>query len=240
LYHALCFCQLWAEQALQVPQTLIGPAPHARRVSFLHVDCCVACLHRSNIRFLLLCHYARVIVSSMQSCNTTGTADIASTLWLIACISLCRLIVLDCLCVQRSQISPVGGSIDRTARCQQLHTVAFLASPMFCKTSYTQLQLPAGCVCCKHCCMLSLCVLHACMPVCMRSKSSLSRGSCLSTCSQCEVLQDSEPAYHRTCGPVMPSASGCSNMLPCTQCLQVEHSKHHHLNATHFALLLAV
>jgi predicted nucleic acid-binding Zn ribbon protein len=60
------------------------------------------------------------------------------------------------------------------------------------------------------------------MPVCMQSKSSLSRGSCLSTCSQCEVLEDSEPAYHCShCGrPVMPSASGCSNMLPCTQCLQ--------------------
>jgi hypothetical protein len=33
-----------------VPQTLIDQL-HTRRVSFLHVDCCVACLHRSNIRF---------------------------------------------------------------------------------------------------------------------------------------------------------------------------------------------
>jgi hypothetical protein len=60
------------------------------------------------------------------------------------------------------------------------------------------------------------------MPVCMRSKSSLSRGSCLSTCSQMRsASEDSEPAYH--CEPlvdgVMPSASGCSN-VPCTQCLQ--------------------
>jgi hypothetical protein len=99
------------------------PAPHARRVSFLHVDCCVACLHRSNIRFLLLCiPYARVLVSSMQKCNTTGTADIASTVLIAllpACsISLCRLIVLDCLCQCRSQISPVGSSIDRTVQCQ--------------------------------------------------------------------------------------------------------------------------
>jgi hypothetical protein len=49
-----------ANQALQVPQTLIDQL-HTRRVSFLHVDCCVACLHRSNIRFLLLCiPYARL------------------------------------------------------------------------------------------------------------------------------------------------------------------------------------
>jgi hypothetical protein len=54
-------------------------------------------------------------------------------------------------------------------------------------------------------------------------KSSLSRGSCLSTCSQCEVLLKILNLHitAATCGrPVMPSASGCSNMLPCTQCLQ--------------------
>jgi hypothetical protein len=70
----------------------------------------------------------------------------------------------------------------------------------------------------------ALCVLHALsMPVCMQSKSSLSRGSCLSTCSQCEVLLKILNLHitAATCGrPVMPSASGCSNMLPCTQCLQ--------------------
>jgi hypothetical protein len=70
-------------------------------------------------------------------------------------------------------------------------------------------------------CCLS--VLHALsMPVCMQSKSSLSRGSCLAHVPNAKCFEDSEPAYHCShCGrPVMPSASGCSNMLPCTQCLQ--------------------
>jgi hypothetical protein len=137
--------------------------------------------------------------------------------------------------VQRSQISPVGSSIDRTVQSANSSIQLLPGHPMFCiRHSYTQLQRWLHCApCCKHCCMLSLCVLHALsMPVCMQSKSSLSRGSCLSTCSQCEVLLKILNLHitAATCGrPVMPSASGCSNMLPCTQCLQVEHSKHHHL-----------
>jgi hypothetical protein len=130
--------------------------------------------------------------------------------------------------VQRSQISPVGSSIDRTVQSanSSIQLLSWPSSPMFCiRHSYTQLQRWLHCApCCKHCCMLSLCVLHALsMPVCMQSKSSLSRGSCLSTCSQCEVLLKILNLHitAATCGrPVMPSASGCSNMLPCTQCLQ--------------------
>jgi hypothetical protein len=88
----------------------------------------------------------------------------------------------------------VGSSIDRTVQSAN-SSIQLLSWPsMFCiRHSYTQLQRWLHCApCCKHC-MLSLCVLHALsMPVCMQSKSSLSRGSCLSTCSQCVASEDSE------------------------------------------------
>jgi hypothetical protein len=85
------------------------------------------------------------------------------------------------------------------------------------------------------CCIIAACRLYVRHAMRRSSKSVTSRFLSEHMFPMRSASEDSEPAYHcaATCGrPVMPSASGCSNMLPCTQCLQWS-SKHHHLNATH-------
>jgi hypothetical protein len=157
---------------------------------------------------------------------------------------LCRLIVLDCLCQCRSQISPVG-SIDRTVQCQQLHTVAFLAiQPMFCiRHSYTQLQRWLHCApCCKHCCMsLCVCLVYAGVHAVQVQSVTRFLSHMFPMRSALKILN---------CISLQPLVDGLSCRLhlaavTCCRALsvcRVEHSKHHHLECcTHLhTLLLAV
>jgi hypothetical protein len=86
----------------------------------------------------------------------------------------------------------------------------------------------------------SLCTHALSVPVCMQSKSSLSRGSCLGTCCQREVLLKILN-LHSTVATCGRAANRLQFMLVCLHLAsvacccsalsicRVEHSKHHHL-----------
>jgi hypothetical protein len=124
--------------------------------------------------------------------------------------------------VQRSQISPVG-SIDST-ECQQLHTVAFLAIQpnVLHRHSYTQLQQrwrvrrAASIAAC--CLSVPPCLVYAGVHAVQVQSVT---GSCLSTCSQCEVLLKILN-LHITASHLWTVSCrlhlACN--MPCTQCLQ--------------------
>jgi hypothetical protein len=144
----------------------------------------------------------------------------------------------------RSQISPVGSSIDRTVQSAN-SSIQLLSWPSSNVLHKTQLH-PAATL--AALCAVLQALLHAvsvysmpCLCRCAWSKSSLSRGSCLSTCSQCELLEDSEPAYHCSHLWTACHAVSASAAVTCCRALsvcRVEHSKHHHTCLhTHCCLL---
>jgi hypothetical protein len=161
-----------ADQALQVPQTLIDQlhtrveSPSCMWIAVL--PACTAQTYASTVHPVCQSHSksAEVQHNWYRHC---------STLWLIALLPACSIsLPVDCADCASAEIAnqSVGSSIDRTVQSanSSIQLLSWPSSPMFCiRHSYTAATLAALCAAASiaACC---LCVLHALsMPVCMQS-----------------------------------------------------------------------